>query len=159
MINVDDMRRLVNAVTTSIGMQSPVATNLLLGTMAQESNGHYLYQLGSGPARGLFQMEPDTEKDIWDNYIAYRPFIKEMITRLTGVTGPNGLQLTGNIVYQIIMARLHYRRVKEKFPAPNDIPAIGVYWKKYYNTVKGKGRVSEFIRNYNRYINSEEVED
>src|SRR5260221_162978 len=51
-------------------LQAPV--ELLLGTALQESGLTYRVQLGGGPARGLFQMEPNTHDDIWDNFLKYR---------------------------------------------------------------------------------------
>ncbi|HEV2650775.1 MAG TPA: hypothetical protein VGU69_05935, partial [Rhizomicrobium sp.] len=40
----------------------PVALNLLLGTAAQESGGTYLAQYPTGPALGLWQIEPNTHQ-------------------------------------------------------------------------------------------------
>ena len=45
------------------------AVQLLLFTCAVESDGGtYLKQL-KGPALGIYQMEPETHNDIWQNYI------------------------------------------------------------------------------------------
>ena len=46
---------------------------LLLGTAAVESYFIYRRQLGGGPAVGLWQMESRTARDIFDNYLRYRP--------------------------------------------------------------------------------------
>jgi hypothetical protein len=46
---------------------------LLLGTALTESGDmHYLHQLGNGPALGVYQMEPTTHEDIYDNYLKYK---------------------------------------------------------------------------------------
>jgi len=148
--------RLIINVIDRINMSSNTAVNLLLGTAAQESNfGTYLRQLGDGPARGVFQMEPDTEMDIWKNYLSYRPGLIKTIQTVVGVsnsTMTSILHLEGNLIYQIIMARLHYRRVKEPLPDVNDIKGLANYWKKYYNTALGKGTVEEFVKNYHKYV-------
>jgi hypothetical protein len=65
-------RDLIQRTLQDLGMHSESAVNLLLGTAAQESQfGTYFRQIGGGPALGVFQMEPDTEIDIWDNYLRY----------------------------------------------------------------------------------------
>ncbi|KAF0118141.1 MAG: hypothetical protein FD149_866 [Rhodospirillaceae bacterium] len=57
-----------------LGLHSPAAEALLLGTAIQESRlGTYLRQTGGGPALGVYQMEPATHEDIWTNFLAYRP--------------------------------------------------------------------------------------
>jgi len=132
-------------------MNSPTAVNLLLGTAAQESNmGYYRRQIGGGPAVGIFQMEPNTLCDIWTNYLRYRPVLDRRMGRLVDDFSPEGLVTSDR--YAVIMARLHYRRVKEPFPEPNDIKGLAHYWKDHYNTKKGKGTVEEFIENYKRYV-------
>ena len=115
-------------------------------TAAQESHlGEYMYQIGNGPARGCWQMEPDTELDIWNNYVAFRP---ELIEMLSGYTTKSGNDLRDNIAYQIVMARLHYKRVPE--PIPSSVEGMAEYWKRYYNTYAGKGTAKEAVENYTR---------
>lgn len=47
-----------------------------------------------------------------------------------------------NIALQIAMCRLHYRRVPQALP--NNIEEQAAYWKKHYNTYKGKGSTTHF---------------
>jgi hypothetical protein len=151
--NQNQFKILIEKVLRRMKMHSNSAVNLLLGTAAQESAfGTYIRQLGDGPARGVFQMEPATERDIWSSYISYRRDVETMIEIISGVSAPDELHLEGNLLYQIIMARLHYRRVKEPFPSADDIEGLARYWKKYYNTSQGKGTIEEFITNYHKYI-------
>lgn len=129
---------------------SEEAVNLLLGTAAQESGmGHYIRQLGQGPARGIFQMEPATERDIWDNYLRFKQEIKQAVIDITGRSGP-GPWLEWDLAYQIVMARLHYLRVKP--PIPSDLEGQARYWKQYYNTVAGSGTVAEYLKNYSNKV-------
>jgi hypothetical protein len=134
------------------GLDGPGAVNLLLGTAAQESRfGTYLTQI-KGPALGVFQMEPATEVDIWNNWLAYRTKIENRVKAVTGVKCPSRTHLHGNLLYQIVMARLHYLRCPEPLPAADDIPGMAAYWKQHYNTPLGRGTVEEFIENFNRYV-------
>jgi len=151
MIDKTQLTYMIDKVTEDLGKKSPQATDLLLGTAAQESHlGTYFYQLGSGVARGVFQMEPATEKDIWENYLAYKPTLKANIIALTGVSGPSVNQLTMNILYQICMARVHYLRVSEALPT--DLNDMAIYWKRYWNTKLGAGTEEEFKHNYERFL-------
>jgi len=133
-------------------MNTEAAVNLLLGTAAKESNfGTYLRQV-RGPALGFFQMEPATEAGIWRNYIVNMGKMGERILLITGVSGPDLPALRANIAYQIIMARLHYRRIPAPLPAADDVCGLGKYWKKYYNTYKGRGTAKQFVKKYKKYV-------
>ena len=137
----------------NINLYSESATNLLLGTCAQESLfGRYNKQLGGGPALGPFQMEPATMRDLWENFLSYKESLCRLIEEEYGYIEASNELLQYDIDYGIIMCRIHYLRVKERLPDADDIEGLARYWKKYYNTYKGKGKVEEFIRNYNRYV-------
>jgi len=155
-INKSQFQYLIERVITEINMHSRAAVNLLLGTAAQESGfGTYLRQKGGGPALGVFQMEPATEKDIWCSYLVYREDLTETVWQVAGAAydvGPSINALEANLSYQVAMARIHYRRVSEPLPLHDNVDALARYWKQYYNTPKGKGTVQEFIRNYFKYV-------
>lgn len=154
MLDKDQFSQLTHDVLIYIGasLYSPAAVYLLLGTAAQESRfGTYIKQI-KGPALGVFQMEPDTEEDIWINFLRYQPYLKEMVKKVTGVKQPDQFHLRGNLLYQIAMARLHYWRKPEPLPSKTDITGMAKYWKKHYNTYKGKGTVEEFQKNYTKYV-------
>lgn len=132
---------------------SDSAVNLVLGTIAQESKfGTYLRQLGKGPALGICQMEPATLNDIWENYLKYKPDLVQKIKEVTGCSGPDLSALEADLRYAIIMARIHYRRVKAPLPDSNDVGGLAAYWKEHYNTIKGAGSVEEFVKNYKKYV-------
>lgn len=151
--NREQFKNLIENVLNKIALCSPSAVNMLLGTAAQESQfGTYLRQLDNGPALGVFQMEPDTEKDIWDNYLNYRPMDRLSIFNIASITEPDPFSLESNLAYQIAMARIHYYRVDEPLPEADDLPGLARYYKLYYNTPKGKATEEEFIRNYKKYI-------
>lgn len=133
-----------------IGLYSPAAENLLIGTALQESQLRYLDQLspGPGPAYGLFQMEKRTHDDHWNSFISKDQDLKDKIVSLTSAYPPGVEQLRCNLLYAAAMCRIHYRRVKEPLPDASDVKALGQYWKKYYNTYAGKGTVEQFVKNY-----------
>jgi len=146
---------LIGRVITFLGKYSPEAVNLEMGTAAVESDfGTNLHQIGGGPAKGVFGIEPATEADIWINYLRYNAATRHKVIDISGVTGPNQLALEGNLIYGICLCRVHYYRVTEPLPGPDDIPALAEYWKTYFNTYAktAKGTTAEFIKKYRRYV-------
>jgi hypothetical protein len=121
----------------------------LLGTAAQESAFTYTHQLGNGVARGYFQCEPATEADIWTNYLAYQPVLREVFLRRCGMTGPNVEALEHNMVYGILLARTHYYRCDpEPLPPAHDVPEAARRWKQWYNTPLGAGTTDAYLASY-----------
>ena len=161
MIDKTQLESLIVRVTTDIGLCSEAATQLLLGTAAQESQmGTYLRQLGGGPALGIFQMEPATHDDIWGNYLAYHGELKKKVERYVSWRSIGGScsdcaeELEWNLAYAVAMARVHYQRVPQPLPSPEDLAGLAGYWKSFYNTPAGKGTVGEFLENYRRYVSA-----
>lgn len=152
-INKKQLSDLIKRVLSSARVYSPAALELLVMTAAQESHGgEYLKQLGSGPALGIFQMEPNSHNDIWVNYLGYRENVGELILDVAGMGhGPDVKALEYNLAYATLMARMQYRRQREPLPASTDIPGLAEYWKRHYNTYLGAGTVEEAIHNYECY--------
>lgn len=150
------------------------ALHLLLGTAAQESHlGEYVKQI-NGPAMGIYQMEPATYDDILNNYVKYKDV---MAARLLALASPFSIEaniyssptrgqaiwivnslrsrpglIISNNLLATAMARIHYLRVKAPIPPEDDIEGLANYWKKYYNTILGKGKPEEFVKNFNRLV-------
>lgn len=155
MIDKTQLREnIIVPVLLRMDLFSHTAVNLLMGTCAQESRmGTYLKQLGNGPALGIFQMEPATYKDIWDNYLKYKPELAAKVLEFKATNKEDEWEMVGNLYYATAMARVHYRRVKASLPSDaNNIAGLAQYWKAFYNTPLGKGTVEEFIANYKKYV-------
>jgi hypothetical protein len=148
------MRKLVEDTLKELEPEikySQNAVELILGTGAQESAyGKYVRQIGGGPALGKFQMEPETFNDICDNFLKYRPKIKAKIFDICGITDLNPVDLVNNDRLAVCMCRVHYLRPKGAIP--DNLLGWAEYWKKNYNTIKGKGTVEEFVYNYKFYV-------
>ena len=152
-MDADQLRELITDVLDYHGLYSPEATELLMLTAAQESHcGRYIKQVGGGPALGIFQMEPASHRDLWDNFLIYRDGLAGMLREYGINKGNFSAHLRGNIPYQIIVARLFYYRFPEAIPSdPEDIKALACYYKKYWNTEAGKATIEEALRNYRKY--------
>lgn len=133
------------------GINSEVAVNLMLGTALQESlGGTYLKQI-NGPALGIYQVEPDTHMDLWDNYLAFRPDRASLVRSFASQRLDFNGNLVWNLQYATAVARIVYWRERFEWPSdPNNVEALARIWKEHYNTPLGRGTEEEFIRNYSR---------
>jgi len=150
LIDKGQLRDLITRILKDIQAHSDAAVELLMMTAAVESNlGSYLKQI-KGPALGIFQMEPATERDIWKNYIAYNSGMSGYALKFKSMSASSGVDLEWNLAYQIIMARYHYRRVPKALPDVKDVEGMAKYWKDYYNTHLGKGTVAKAVSAYRK---------
>ena len=139
-------------------MKSPKAEELLANIVAHESKGgEYLRQLGGGPALSIFQVEPATHLDVWDNFVLPRPSLRKILLKMAS----NGFRLNShefdeelifNLRYASAIARIVLWRSPEPLPAANDIIGMAHYWKNNYNSVHGKGTVERFISDAGAYV-------
>lgn len=133
------------------------AEALLLGTAVQESviNGTmYLRQGGGGPALGIYQIEPDTAEDVWENFIEFRPELRlAVVSRWALNWRPSDAwRLTGDLSFATAIARQCYRRQRPPLPDLWDPWAVSGYWKQWFNTTLGSGTRSEFAMKYREHV-------
>jgi hypothetical protein len=156
MIDNKQLRELIiKPALDCLQMYSDSAEELLVFTCACESlGGTYLKQV-KGPALGIYQMEPATYTDIWENYIKNQGHVLNLLSINFDV---HKLPLPERMIYDLkfatAMARLHYRRRKEPLPQATDIDGIWEYYKKYYNTHLGKAEKETSIKHYQKFLKS-----
>lgn len=133
--------------------KSDVAAHLLVGTAWHESLGlKYTRQIG-GPALGAYQIEPATHDDVYQNFLAFRPKLLNLVTSLAAEAPERELQLITNLSYSTAIARLVYWRAPDPMPKRRNelsqyIEDLAIYWKRHYNTGLGKGSVGEFMGHF-----------
>ncbi|MXV44301.1 hypothetical protein GS501_04475 [Saccharibacter sp. 17.LH.SD] len=130
---------IVRPTLKAIGLWSLAAENLLTGTALVESGGVYLRQLGSGPALGLWQMEPFTHDDCWQNFLkfpAHHSLADAILAMQSHDQTPSG-QLVSNLRYACAMARVKYLRAPAPLPSAQDAIDLSSYHKRWYNTQGG----------------------
>lgn len=130
-----------------LGLYSDAAASLVLGTAMHESHLIYLKQIGGGPALGLWQMEPTTHDDIWNNFLKFRTDLGDLVKRIAGDPKPSATLLIGNLWYACAMARLRYRRVPAALP-DNAPDALTAFWKVNYNTLLGAGTIEQALPHF-----------
>lgn len=146
-MNAKQLRtEIIKPALVMIGLYSKPAEDLVFGTACIESHcGEYLCQL-NGPAVGIFQMEPATHDDIYKNFLKYKPDLKARVMKLFAPGLSAAENLKSNLMYAAAMCRIHYLRVSQ--PIPENRREQAEYWKKYYNTSKGKGSVEKYLEAY-----------
>jgi len=149
---------IIQPILKKVGLYSIDAEELLVATCAQETlGGKFLIQEGKKGifkkgALGILQMEAATYADIW-KYLSKIPELENNILAACNFQViPDAYDMVGNLNYSILMGRINYFRVKEKLPPANDIEAIWLYYKKYWNTELGAATRKAFLSNYQKYI-------
>lgn len=127
-------------------MYSVDAMYLMLCTALVESNLSHLRQLPSGPALGLFQMEPDTYTDVC-RYLNERPKLlnKILLATFRSYLPSDPSILITDLSYSSLMARVKYWMIPEAIPTYKDPQAQATYYEKYYNANKFVDKTSKFI--------------
>lgn len=159
MVDSSQMRGIIHDVIYSLGEKyaDQRALELVYNTGLVESKYVYLKQM-KGPARGFFQCEPWVAVDICDNYLKYRESLMKKVAEVCMLDWRYFIKpheddwrfiLTTNIAAQIIFCRLHYRRVPK--PLPRTLEDQAFYWKKFYNSAKGKGTPEHFAEIVTKY--------
>lgn len=134
--------------------------SLLVGTAAVESSFRDRIQKGGGPARGLWQVEPETAASIFHNYLRYRIRSRrrkkalwerfmwvwlrlENIPYFEPSKAELGFHLQHNDRFCCALARLKYLPVP--WAIPSDLPGQAAYWKEEYNTATGAGHIQQYL--------------
>ena len=162
MINISQMKNLVADTCSKLGDKyaSEDAVNLVLATGIVESRYEYIKQMGNGPARSFWQVEPKTAIDNLQHYLKHRPSLMQKCAEATLVDIKHWQNydenlweeiLEKNIAAGIIHARIKYWRVPKKMPT--SVEGQANYWKKYYNSELGVGSVEHYIELVDKYLN------
>lgn len=156
MLDCSQFRSLiVEPVLSKLRLYSKSAEELLVFTCAAESLGGTLLAQIKGPALGIYQMEPNTYTDIWVNYIRARNQLATLMAIHFGCNKiPEIERLVYDLHYATAMSRIHYLRMPGSLPDAKDVEGIWDYYKKYYNTEKGKAKKEDAIKKYQDFIRS-----
>ena len=141
---INSIKEIVEGTLYKLNMYSDDALSLIMRTGWAESGYRALRQY-KGPAIGFWQVELDTVKDTLDNYVAYRPHIKEILLGLGLDEDDLEFSVLSSIALQAAFCRLKYRRDSKPIPSWDDMEGQAKYWKRVYNTELGKGTEKHFI--------------
>jgi len=105
-------------------------------------------------ALGIWQVEPVTHLDCWDNWLDYRPEIARLVLDLVppmyrlpddSPMSVDPQALASCPLYCCAIARIKYRRAPEPLPAAGDWAGLQLYHKQNYNSALGKTRIGDFL--------------
>ncbi len=158
-VEVDNLVPMITEVCKALGKYSPEAVALLLETAAAESSLVDRVQIGGGPARGLWMMEPNTAVSLFEHYLRFRPttywktlaiwldITYDMAGQWRPITSPSRNVLAHHLkhddVFACAMARIKYLPVRGAIPKNPDDRAA--YWKLGYNTIAGLGTIEHYM--------------
>ena len=158
---------LVGVIRPALGMidlGGRGAEELMLGTAIQESQLVYRMRQGGGPARGLWQMEPETLTDCFINYLNSRSRrgLRTSVLNLLPLDMRIGrtAQYPSEALVRALascdrfacgMARVQYLRASAPLPKEGAIVEQADYWKRNYNTYKGDGKVEDYLSNWAKF--------
>lgn len=168
MIKASQLREcVIRPALKAIDLWSADAEELLIGTCAQETKGgSYIIQETSKGiyvkgGLGIYQLEEATYDSLWKCQVLPREKLCTAIMKACHFeypqpfkleNAPPAKELITNLAYATMMSRVFYLDFEEPLPKGTDVEAMGVYWKKYYNTVYGAGTVEQFIKSYHDYV-------
>ena len=167
-VDKNQLRELITAVLRYLEPEIPFsedAVELLMMTAAVESElGEAVKQKGGGPAKGIFQVEPTTERDVMNRFLnpkkKKRQSLREKVLRLAGNPPPGIDPAIYDLDYQIALTRCFYRMKPKALPTVfiidgrpdyDSIVRMAKYYKKHFNTVLGKSTVKKAIDKYCKY--------
>jgi len=154
MIDSTQLRELIIKPSLNLmRLYSDDAIELIMFTAAVESQGGTYLKQVKGPALGIYQMEPRTHNDIWQNYLRNRTDILYILSANFMVPRmPDENRLIYDLYYATALCRIFYLRCPTSLPDRNNVDAIWEYYKTYYNTPAGKAKKDKCIQAYQDYV-------
>ena len=146
---IQEIKEIAERSLYKLNCYSDDALALVVRTGMAESGYRALKGYGEGnPAIGFWQIEPATMYDMIGNYLKYRPKYKKALQSLGMEFKGDDIEISvmANMAVQAALCRLHYRRDSKPIPSWSDLEAQGQYWKRVYNTVKGRGTIKHFMK-------------
>lgn len=146
-VNRQHLRKVIGETLQFLGVNSKKWVDLLMITAQIESDLGTLLKQVKGPAVGIFQMEPATEKSVWEHYLKVaNKGLADKIRKLrveARVGACNEMEY--NVAYATSMAYTLYlwRKVDPNSMTVEDMIAA---YKKYYNTYAGKSTIEGAMR-------------
>ena len=164
-------RAVVVPVLTHMSRAEPrlgglAARQLLVGTAMAESGLRHQLQVPGGPARSVFQIEPNTLRLI-GTWLVRDGRSHRLVPALSALQPPWFLELPrpGDPRFESLpellfakadhvtfddhlgcaLARLLYWSIPSPLPVPGDWQGQAAYWKAHYNTVHGKGTPEAYL--------------
>ena len=127
---------------------------LLLETSAVESLRGIIVRQKGGPARGIFQMEPATERCTLGWLKNNFPKVHSEVMAFYDKNKSPEWNRTHNVPYNVAMSTVYYWRrmgdgLTDRIGTLEDRAKV---WKTHYNTYLGKGSIAGYIKKAGKYL-------
>ena len=153
-VNSNQIKDLIKDICVQMGEKyaKQEALDIVYATGLVESKYEYIEQIGTGPAKSFWQVEPETAVDNCRNFISKRPELLQVCSDILGIdpyyfidAQPDDWDwiLRTNIAAGILHCRIKYWRVPE--PIEECEEGLAKYWKQHYNTAEGAGTIEHFL--------------
>lgn len=154
MLDNEQYRELIlRPANESINLYCEDSEELLVATLANESDGGRYLKEKKGPALGIFQMEPETYDALWEKTISKDLKLSTVLLNDSGYSKKPPIEvMIFNLRYATQMARIKYFDIQSPLPNRHNLLDIWTYYKRYYNSYLGKATKDEFILKYKKFI-------
>ncbi len=144
-------RTLVDAIVRYLGLPAP-ATQFLLEIAAAESDfGYYVRQV-RGPAQSVWQIEPETARDMHERLPRKNSLLYRKILALKDPNLSEEENIVTNLNYGCAMCVGILTLKGIRFETLGTLEARAMAWKKHYNTYLGKGTLEGYCQKSQRYL-------
>lgn len=155
--NLSQIKRLwIRPALQTIGLDDPAHVNIVTGIGLVESGYVWLEQLHGGPAKGFWQMEPDTHDDIWKNSLPApcRSRAASGLNRLLYGQSHSAALMIALPLYGAAMCAVKILLAPEPIPDADDAAGQARYHKRWYNSPLGAASVVANIPGFQAAIDA-----
>ena len=128
----------IKPVLTSLGIDSPAARQLLLGTAASETD----FGEGIGDHIGIYGISSAQHREVWDKHLAFMPELASKVRSLASrddfLKDPDA-ELRYNLAYGTAIAWLIYQFNAETIPAEASRESLADCWRRYFHWGEQRG--------------------
>lgn len=136
---------------------------LLLGTAVHESAGlQFIRQVGphrqdmTNGAYGIYQIEEATYKDVLHRFTGkyvttqyYTRILDLVPVKFVDDQWPPIEYVMGDWIWATAVARIHFLLIRSRIPFT--LENMAMYYKRYYNTARGKATPEDWLRHYKQF--------
>lgn len=136
-----------------LGVTSPAAETLLLGTAARESGlGYHLADCDAGS--GIYRIDAVTHRRVWDEFLAFQPDVASAVRGLASqhefLANPHA-ELATNLRYATAIAWVIYLWKGAQVTGSPDLHRLGDLWRNHFRPGPHP-EADDFETSYLRYV-------
>jgi hypothetical protein len=116
------------------------------------------FRIKQGAGLGIFSIDSETHRDVWDNFLAFDPdkasFIRGIASQREFLKEPDH-ELITNLAYATAIAWGVYASREAELPEDaSDTKALAQVWHRFYPQQDVSATPSDFIENFRKYVSA-----